>query len=129
MLMALRLLHMVFTVGLTNGLIEGCRKHRRKWLNFGKNIISNFSLVTVSQMELLVKLKIYGLAAVILLCVILVVYYLIVLIKRIVDSITRNPDTTIIENELCILRVLLQRHKILLDENSEVERTKSLFKK
>lgn len=48
-------------------------------------------------------------------------------VHLIISSFTRNPASTIVENELCILRTLLQLHKIVLDENSEMERIKALF--
>lgn len=83
---------------------------------------------TASSLGLLVQLIYYGCIGIILLFIVLFVYYLIVIIKLIFNSLTRNPNTTIIENELCILRVLLEHHKILLDEKKEADRIDQIYK-
>lgn len=82
---------------------------------------------TASTLDLLAQLVYYGCIGLIVLFIVLFVYYLIIIIKLIFNSLTRNPNTTIIENELCILRVLLQHHNILLDETKASDRIKQLY--
>ncbi|MBR2484051.1 MAG: hypothetical protein IKB53_04830 [Oscillospiraceae bacterium] len=45
----------------------------------------------------------------------------------IAKSFARDPGSTIVENELCLLRALLQENQILLDDSSEKERIKCVL--
>ena len=44
-------------------------------------------------------------------------------------SLTRNADTSIIDNEKCIIKALLVEQEVLLDEGRELERAHGIFKK
>ena len=49
--------------------------------------------------------------------------------KLMVASVTRDANTTIVENELCILRELLKYHGEILDEEKAKEKVREYFKK
>lgn len=49
--------------------------------------------------------------------------------KLMVASVTRDANTTIIENELCILRELLKYHREILGEEKAKEKVREYFKK
>lgn len=51
------------------------------------------------------------------------------LCEQIRYSLTRNADTTIIENEKCMIKALLIEHEILLDEGKEYERVHKMVSK
>lgn len=59
----------------------------------------------------------------------LFVYGVYSICKLAVASVTRDANTTIIENELCILRELLKYHGEILDEGKMKEKVKEHFKK
>ena len=84
-------------------------------------------LKAITHMEIWFQVVCYGLAILFVVGICTLVYYFVHLIKLITNSFTRNPASTIVENELCILRTLLRFHEIVLDENSEMERIKALF--
>lgn len=59
----------------------------------------------------------------------LLVYSFGKLCKLICYSLTRNADSSIIDNEKCIIKALLSEQEVLLDEGKELERARGLFKK
>lgn len=84
-------------------------------------------LKAITYTEIWFQVICYGLTILFVAGICVFVYYFLHSIKLIADSFTRSPMSTIVENELCILRALLRFHEIVLDENSETERINVLF--
>lgn len=89
--------------------------------------IMTHSLKSIIQTETHFQTVCYIFAVLSVIVACLFVYYFVKVVKLIINSFAPSPDSIIVENELCILRTLLNLNKITLKENEENERIQILF--
>lgn len=85
--------------------------------------------VQIPALEIKERIFVYISIFLIVVCIFLLVYSFWKLCKLICYSLTRNADSSIIDNEKYIIKALLVEQEVLLDEGKELERARGLFKK